>query len=93
MTTIRTKLAPRAARNYTIDAGIAVEQWTPFTVDHPGDMGGGECLTEARQRGKRVDDVAHCSQPDDQDALDLHTTWWMKSALIWGSSAASPITT
>ena len=47
------------------------QKFGPSFFDQPADHRAGKCLTQSLCGGQRVDDIAHCAQADDEQAVDV----------------------
>ena len=55
-----------------VNVRVAVEQGDPLRFDSPGEPGSGVAVLEGRRCGERVNDVAHRSETDNQNAGGGH---------------------
>lgn len=61
------KTAPAGHHDDLVYMGIATHDWLGCRLDHVRQMRGGELATERADRGRREDDVADQSQPEDEN--------------------------
>ena len=74
-----------AEDNDAIDEAVAFEQRNPPRLNHPGDPRIGKTVLERRGSGQGVNDIAHRTESDDEDAFHLY---WQLTSLT-GSGALS----
>src|SRR5579872_7449619 len=76
-----------AENNDAVDEAVSRDQGDPLRLNHPGHVRFRETMLERRGSGQGVNDIAHRSKPDDEDAF--HLCWQLTS--LTGEAVKEPM--